>query len=86
MFGTAGEYLPGLRSPGFWNLDSSLIKDFHITEQIYVQFRWEVYNTLNHQNLGYPNTNYCLPPGSDGQTNLVQQAGCSVRTNYEYPN
>ena len=77
VFGSAGEYLPGLRSPGFWNLDATLMKDFHFTEQRYVEFRWELYNALNHQNLGYPNTNYCLPPGPDGQTNLVQQAGCS---------
>ncbi len=77
VFGTAGEYLPNLRAPAFWNLDASLIKDFHITESKYVQFRWEAYNALNHQNLGMPNTNYCLPPGPDGQTNLVQQAGCS---------
>lgn len=76
QFGTAGAYLPGLRSPGFWNLDSSLVKDFHITETKYVQFRWEVFNSLNHQNLGYPNTNYCLPPGPDGQTDSVHQAGC----------
>jgi hypothetical protein len=77
VFGTAGEYLPGLRSPGFWNLDASLIKDFHFTETRYVQFRWEAFNVLNHQNLGFPNTTYCLPPGPNGQTNLVQQAGCS---------
>ncbi len=77
VFGTAGEYLPGLRSPAFWNLDATLMKDFHFTEQRYLQFRWEVYNALNHQNLGYPNTNFCLPTGPDGQTNLVQQAGCS---------
>ena len=25
-FGTAGEYLPGLRAPAFWNLDATLIK------------------------------------------------------------
>jgi len=75
--GTAGEYLPDLRSPGFWNLDASLMKDFHFSEQRYVQFRWEAYNALNHQNLGYPNTGYCLPPGPGGVTNLVQQAGCS---------
>ncbi len=77
VFGTAGEYLPDLRSPGFWNLDASLMKDFHFTEQRYLEFRWEAYNVLNHQNLGYPNTNYCLPPGPQGQTNLVQQAGCA---------
>jgi hypothetical protein len=76
-FGTAGQYLSGLRSPAFWNLDSSLIKDFHLSETKYVQFRWETYNTLNHQNLGMPNTNYCLPEGPNGETNLVQQAGCS---------
>lgn len=77
VFGTAGEYLPDLRSPGFWNLDATLMKDFHFTEQRYLEFRWELYNALNHQNLGYPDTNYCLPPGPNGQTNLVQQAGCS---------
>jgi hypothetical protein len=77
VFGTAGEYLPYLRSPAFWNLDASLIKDFHFTDTRYVQFRWELYNALNHQNLGLPNTNYCLPPGPGGETNLVQQAGCS---------
>jgi len=76
-FGTAGAYLPGLRSPGFWNLDSSLMKDFHFNEQRYVEFRWEVFNALNHQNLGFPDTNFCLPPGPNGQTNLVQQAGCT---------
>ncbi|MGI8961816.1 MAG: TonB-dependent receptor domain-containing protein, partial [Bryobacteraceae bacterium] len=77
QFGTAGIDLPGARSPGFWNLDSSLLKDFHIGEEHYFQFRWEVFNTLNHQNLGLPNTRYCLPPGPNGQTNLVQQAGCT---------
>jgi hypothetical protein len=77
VFGTAGEYLPGLRSPAFWNIDGTLMKDFHFTEHSYLQFRWEVYNALNHQNLGYPNTNYCLPAGPGGETNLVQQAGCS---------
>ena len=77
VFGTAGAYLPGLRAPGFIGLDSTLMKDFHFTEQRYLEFRWEVYNALNHQNLGYPNTNYCLPPAADGSTNLVQQAGCA---------
>jgi hypothetical protein len=77
QFGTAGLYLPGLHGPGFWNLDTSLSKQFHFSEERYLQFRWEVYNTLNHQNLGLPNTNFCLSPGASGQTDTVHQAGCS---------
>ena len=26
------------------------------------EFRWEMYNALNHRDLGFPNTTYCLPP------------------------
>ena len=39
------------------------MKELHITEQRYFQFRWEMFNALNRQNLGLPNTNFCLPPG-----------------------
>ena len=77
QFGTSGAYLPGLRAPGFWNIDTSLVKEFHITESRYLQFRWEMFNALNHQNLGLPNTSFCLPPGADGETDTVHQAGCS---------
>jgi hypothetical protein len=77
QFGTAGLYLPGLRGPGFWNLDSSLSKQFHFSESRYLQFRWEVYNALNHQNLGLPNNNFCLPLAPDQQPDAVHQAGCS---------
>jgi carboxypeptidase family protein len=77
QFGTAGAYLPGLRAPGFWNMDSSLVKEFHLSEQRYFQFRWEMFNALNHQNLGLPNTSFCLPPGPNGETDTVHQAGCA---------
>ncbi len=76
LFGTAGLRLPSLRGPGFWNLDSALAKDFHVSETKYFQFRWEAFNTLNHMNPGLPNTNYCLPPGPGGETDTVHQAGC----------
>ena len=77
QFGNAGPRLPGLRSPGFWNLDSALGKKFNISESKYIDFRWEMFNALNHQNLGLPDRNYCLPPNADGSTDLVHQSGCS---------
>jgi hypothetical protein len=77
QFGTAGLRLPGLRSPGYWNLDSALSKRFNISESKYFEFRWEAFNALNHQNLGTPNNWFCLPPNPDGSTDTVHQAGCS---------
>jgi hypothetical protein len=80
QFGTAGLRPPSGRAPGFWNSDASLAKDFHLTESRYFQFRWEVYNFFNHQNLGLPNTGWCQPPiqNADGTitTDAVHQFGC----------
>lgn len=76
LFATSGPFLPNFRSPGFWNLDASLGKDFHVTEHKYFEFRWDVFNALNHQNPGEPNTGFCLPPLPDGTVDLVHQAGC----------
>jgi len=77
QFGTMGPVLANFRAPGFWNLDESLGKEFHLTENRYFEFRWDVFNTLNHQNLGIPNTGWCLPPLPDGSTDKVHQAGCA---------
>ena len=76
-FGDMKSRTDAIRSPGFWNLDSSLMKDFHFTEERYLEFRWEVFNALNHQNLGLPNTTFCLPPNPDGSVDNVHQAGCT---------
>jgi hypothetical protein len=54
-----------------------MIKDFHLSDTRYVEFRWEAFNALNHMNLGFPNTNFCLPPTSSGETDIVHQVGCS---------
>ena len=67
---------PAVRAPGYWNLDVSLSKEFHLTESRYFSFRWEIYNALNHQNLGIPNTDWCLPPNPDGSIDLIHQFGC----------
>ncbi len=79
LFGTMGPRLANFRSPGFWNMDTSLAKQFHISESKYFEFRWEAFNALNHQNLGLPNggsPSFCLPPKPDGSTDRVHQAGC----------
>jgi hypothetical protein len=40
-------YYDGLRGPGFWQLDSTLVKYFPITERIKLEFRMEFYNLTN---------------------------------------
>ncbi len=42
-----------LIGPGLSQWDASVIKDTKITEKLTVQFRWEVYNLLNHANFFY---------------------------------
>jgi hypothetical protein len=53
--GTIGSARRGqLRSAGDWNIDYSLFKNFSILEKTRVQFRAEMFNALNHANLGEP--------------------------------
>ncbi len=75
-FGNVGTHPPTGRAPGFWNADWALVKDYHLTEGKYLQFRWEVFNTFNHQNLGIPNTAWCLPPKLDGSVDAIHVFGC----------
>ena len=77
VFGNAGMRIPSARAPGFWNLDTAMAKEFRISESKYFEFRWEMYNALNHQSWALPNTNWCLPPGPNGEEDQVRQAGCS---------
>jgi Carboxypeptidase regulatory-like domain/TonB dependent receptor len=47
------------RGPGFSNLDSSIFKDFTLTEILRLQFRAEAFNTFNTPQFGQPtNLNY----------------------------
>ena len=43
-----------MRGPAFSNLDSSLLKNFRITEAIRLQFRAEAFNTFNTPPFGQP--------------------------------
>ncbi len=43
-----------VRGPDFANLDSSILKDFHISESLRLQFRAEAFNTTNTPPFGQP--------------------------------
>jgi Carboxypeptidase regulatory-like domain len=51
------------RGPGFWNLDTSLLKNFKLpwSESHRIQFRWEAYNAFNNNAFALPNTNIGSP-------------------------
>ena len=54
----------------------ALSKDFHMSEHRYFQFRWEIFNALNHQSVGVPSAHWCLPPNADGSTDAIRQFRC----------
>jgi hypothetical protein len=47
-----------LVGPRFWNIDSSVMKIFRITESKMFQLRGEFFNVLNHPNWGDPGTGF----------------------------
>jgi hypothetical protein len=51
-----------LRGPSFWNLDTSVLKNFRLpwSETQRLQFRWESYNAFNHNAFNLPITNLNL--------------------------
>jgi hypothetical protein len=55
-----------LYNPSFWSWDMGLRKNFKVTERQRLQFRWEVFNVLNHPNWGGANSN-----PTSGQFGLV---------------
>ncbi len=63
-YGNVGRALPDVRTPGFFNLDFSMIKNTRIRERFNLQTRAEAFNLDNHVNLGYPNTGFS--PGANG--------------------
>ena len=42
--------------PGLADVDGTLEKGFKVIERVNTQFRFEMFNVLNHTNLGLPNT------------------------------
>jgi hypothetical protein len=52
QFGNAGRNIA--RGPALTNFDTSLTRNFAITEAVRVQFRAESFNVVNHPNFGLP--------------------------------
>jgi hypothetical protein len=64
------------RGPGYWNLDTGLTKAFQQTEKVNLQFRGEVFNTLNHPNFDNP---YDASNGSGSfRSTVFAQACCTL--------
>jgi hypothetical protein len=53
VFGNAGRDI--LRGPGYFNLDSSVFRNFRITERFKLQFRAEAFGATNSPHFGQPN-------------------------------
>lgn len=51
-FGTVGRNT--VTGPGLANFDAAMFKDFRFTEKRYLQFRWEVFNSVNRPNFNNP--------------------------------
>jgi Carboxypeptidase regulatory-like domain len=58
--------------PGYTDTDIGLLKNIHLTEAKYFQFRGDFLNAFNNVQLGHPNTNY--PSTSFGLINTSQPA------------
>ena len=54
-----------MNGPGYFDWDTGLMKNFYFTESKYLQFRWEMFNALNHVNYNNPNTT--INTGSTGE-------------------
>lgn len=60
-FGNAGRN--SLRGPNFFEADWQLAKQFRFKERVGLEFRWDVFNVINRQNLALPNTQVDSPAG-----------------------
>jgi len=58
--------------PGYTDSDIGLLKDFHLTEAKYFEFRGDFVNAFNNVQLGHPNTGY--PSSTFGLINTSQPA------------
>jgi hypothetical protein len=83
-FGTAA--IGTERDPGFYQVDSSLFKDFRITEGQRLGFRLDAFNVLNVADYGAPDSNITDGAGQFGLINSVrnQERRLQLALNYKF--
>ena len=69
-FGNSGRNV--LDGPGLVGINVSMMKKFRVKERDYLQFRWEVFNAMNHANLDLPENQVDLKNAA-----TITQAGAS---------
>ena len=57
-YGNLAANIGTVRVPGMNNVDATLAKDFRFTESARLQFRFSMFNLLNHPVFSGPNTTY----------------------------
>jgi hypothetical protein len=78
--GTYGDLGRGVYSgPGLAEVDASLFKTTAITERTKLQFRGEVFNILNHANLGTPNATVFSGTSFSPSAGLITSTATSSR-------
>jgi hypothetical protein len=74
------------RDPGYYQVDSSVFKDFSITERQKLGFRMDAFNVLNVADYGAPDSNITDGPGQFGLINSVrnQERRLQLALNYKF--
>jgi hypothetical protein len=64
-------FYAGVHGPSFFNMNASIVKDFHLTEQVKFSLRMDAFNALNNKNLAAPNLNPSNPSIDGRSTSLL---------------
>jgi hypothetical protein len=70
-----------LRQPGFWDLHMSLRKSVRVGPQHRAELRWDVFNVLNHTNLGAASAN---PTSADFGTIVSRNGNRTMQIGVQY--